>query len=85
MKTIEATQAKSSLAAYARKARKEPVVFTAGGKPVAVLVGIRNADLETVSLCNHPKFISLIERSRASQKSQGGLSPGEMRALLKKL
>jgi pyridoxine 5'-phosphate synthase PdxJ len=41
-------------------------------------------DMETVSLSNNPKFIALIERSRARQKKEGGLSIQEMRRRLEK-
>jgi len=84
MKTVEVTKAKSSLADYTKAAKKEPVIVTAQGKPIAVLVSIRNADLETVSLSNNPQFLALIERSRARQKSEGGISAEEMRHQLKK-
>jgi hypothetical protein len=41
-------------------------------------------DMETVSLTNNPKFIALIERSRARQKKEGGISTQEMRRRLEK-
>jgi hypothetical protein len=47
-------------------------------------VSIPNADIETVSLSNNPKFIALIERSRARQKSEGGISSEEMRRRLER-
>jgi len=81
MKTVEAAKAKS-LADYTKEVKKEPVVVTSEGKPVAVLVGIKNADMETVSLSNNPRFLSLIERSRAQQKVKGGISTEEMRRRL---
>ena len=79
MKTIEIAKAKSSLADYAEKVTKEPVIVIAKGKPVAALVGIKNADIETVSLSNNPQFLALIERSRKKQKTKGGISTEEMR------
>jgi len=81
MRTVEATKAKS-LAEYTEKVKKEPLVVTLEGKPVAVLVGITNADMETVSLSNNPRFLALIERSRARRKSRGGISTEEMRRRL---
>jgi predicted phage gp36 major capsid-like protein len=51
---------------------------------VAALVSISNADIETVSLSNNPKFLNLIERSRARQKSEGGISSEEMLCRLEK-
>ncbi len=53
-------------------------------KPLA-LISLVNADMETVSLSNNAKFIALIERSRTSQKEEGGISIQEMRQRLEKL
>ena len=41
-----------------------------------------SADFETVSLSTNPKFLAMIERSRARQKLEGGISSGEMRRRL---
>jgi len=54
----------------------------ANGKPVAAVVPIENADLETVTLSTHPQFLALIERSRSRQKAEGGISSAEMRRRL---
>jgi hypothetical protein len=45
-------------------------------------VPIENADIETVTLSTHPQFLSLIERSRACQNTEGGISSDEMRRRL---
>lgn len=82
MKTIELVQATAPLAEYAQEVSKEPIIITLGGKPVAALVPIENADLETVTLSTHPQFLALIERSRARQKAEGGISSAEMRRRL---
>lgn len=82
MKTLDMADATSPLADYAREARKEPVIVTEGGKPVAAVVPIENADLETVALSTNPQFLALIERSRARQKAEGGISASEMRRRL---
>ena len=82
MKILERARATVSLAKYARDLNKEPVILTVGGKPVAALVPIENADLETVTLSTHSKFLALIERSRNRQKSEGGISSAEMRRRL---
>jgi len=84
MKTVEVTKAKSSLEEYTKDAKKAPVVVTDEGKPIAVLVRIRNADLETVSLSNNPQFLDLIQRSRTRHKSEGGISAEEMRRRLRR-
>ncbi len=84
MKTVEFVKATLPLSDYAKKVKKEPVIVTKEGKPVAALVGITNADIETVSLSNNPKFITLIERSRTRQKGAGGISTEEMRRRLER-
>lgn len=83
-KTIKISKANLPLSDYTKEVKKEPVIITKKGKPVAVLVSISNADVETVSLSNNPKFITLIERSRARQKSEGGISSEEMCRRLEK-
>jgi antitoxin (DNA-binding transcriptional repressor) of toxin-antitoxin stability system len=82
MKTVEVSKATLPLSDYTKEIKKEPVIITKEGRPVAILVSIPNTDIETVSLTNNPKFIALIERSRARQKSEGGISSEEMRRRL---
>jgi antitoxin (DNA-binding transcriptional repressor) of toxin-antitoxin stability system len=62
--------------------RREPVVVTKKGKPIAALISVENADLETVILSTHPKFLALIEESRADLRARGGISSDEMRRRL---
>lgn len=83
MKTLEISKATSSLAAYTRKVKREPVVVTRNGKPIAALVSVSNADMETVTISNNPRFLALIERSRSRQLAEGGISQKEMRKRLK--
>jgi len=83
MKTLELAEATAPLVEYAREVNQGPVILMADGKPVAALVAIENADLETVTLSTHPQFLALIERSRSRQKSEGGISGQEMRRRLR--
>ena len=84
MKTLKVTKAPDQLAEYALDMDKEPIILTVRGRPVAALVPIENADLETATLSTNPKFLALIERSRSRQRSEGGISPTEMRRRLKR-
>lgn len=84
MKTIEIKKAVFPLSDYTKKVKKEPVIITHEGKPLAALISISNADIETVSLSNNPKFLALIERARARHKAEGGISIEEMRRRLGK-
>jgi PHD/YefM family antitoxin component YafN of YafNO toxin-antitoxin module len=79
MKTIERNEATDSLAKYAEQTQDFPIVITDHGQPIAALLSVSNADLETVSLSTDPQFLSLISRSRARQEKEGGLSSEEMR------
>ena len=79
MKIVELAEAGALLFEYARERGKELVIVTAGGKPVAALLPIENADMETVSLSVNERFLELIERSRARQMKEGGISSSEMR------
>ncbi len=81
MKVVEKEKATATLAAYTEEIGNGPVVVTDQGKPVAVLVPIENADLETVALSTNRQFIELIERSRARVRAEGGVSSEEMRRL----
>ncbi len=79
MKVIEKSDATATLAEYADEMESGALIVTEQGLPVAALVSIENVDLETVGLSTNPKFIELIERSRARVRSEGGVSSEEMR------
>ncbi len=79
MKVIEKVDATGSLADYAAEIGKGTVIVTDQGQPVAALVPIDNADLETAALSTNPQFLALIERSRARVRKEGGISSEEMR------
>ncbi len=80
MKIVEIAEARGTLAEYTSSLSEEPVIITSNGEPIAALVNIENADLETISLSTNPKFIQLIERSR--RRGSGGISSDEMRRRL---
>ena len=79
MKTIERTDATDSLAKYAEQTAELPIVITDHGQPIAALLSVPNADMETVSLSTNPQFLSLISRSRTRQEEEGGISSEQMR------
>ena len=82
MKTLELRKAGGSVATYVGDAKKGPVIFTVKGDPVAALVRVTNADLETLSLSSNRKFLRMIARSRTDWKTKGGLSAGQVRRRL---
>lgn len=78
-KIVECSDASGTLADYAAQIGLGPVIVTDHGRPVAALVPIENADLETVSLGNNPEFLGLIERSRSTVRAGSTISNEEMR------
>ena len=82
MKVVKLSEATVSLAEYVRRVDGEPLVVTRAGKPVAALVPIENADLETISLSTNPKFLAIIERSRRRARTEGEIGEKEMRRRL---
>jgi antitoxin (DNA-binding transcriptional repressor) of toxin-antitoxin stability system len=82
MKTLELRKATGSLARYIGDAQKGPVVFTVKGDPIAALVPVTNADLETLSLSSNQTFLGLIRRSRRAWETEGGLSTAQVRLRL---
>ncbi len=79
MKTVEKQDATRTLADYTAEIQSGPVVVTDHGRPVAALVPIENADLETVALSTNRQFLDLIERSRSRVQAEGGVSSEAMR------
>jgi len=75
MKVVEKQDATRTLAEYAAEIRGG----ADHGQPVAALVPIENADLETVTLSQNRQFLDLIERSRSRVRTEGGVSSEEMR------
>lgn len=53
-RTVELHDATQPLATYARQIEQGPVVITVDGRPIAAIVAIPNADLETVTLSQNP-------------------------------
>jgi len=82
MRIVDKAEATGTLAEYALQVGGGPVVVTSGGRPIAALVPIENADLETVALSTDRRFLDLIERSRAHVQAEGGISSEEMRRRL---
>ncbi len=82
MKMLEMTKATAPLVKYAQDVSKEPLILTANGKPIVVLMSIEDVDWETVTLSTHPQFLALIKQSRERQKAEGGISATELRRRL---
>jgi len=78
MKSVEINDATDALKDYAEQLTKEPVVVTRGGKAIAALVRIRPSDLESFLVSESPVFKRIVRKSRASYKSESGLTREEL-------
>jgi antitoxin (DNA-binding transcriptional repressor) of toxin-antitoxin stability system len=65
LKEIELSLAVRSLADYAADLGDEILLVTKRRRPVAVVVPLKNIDRESVALSYDPKFLAIIEKSRA--------------------
>jgi antitoxin (DNA-binding transcriptional repressor) of toxin-antitoxin stability system len=79
MKKLKLSEATASLAEYAQALDQGPLILTVRGKPVAALVPITGADMETLCVGTSPHFRDIIERSRRSHETDGGISSDEIR------
>jgi hypothetical protein len=67
--------------ASARSGMSEAGVVTRKGKPVLVPTPVRG-DWQSIALATSPRFMEIVERSRASLAAGQGLSAAEMRRRL---
>jgi len=65
LKEIELSSAVRPLADYAMALGDEVLVVMKRRRPIAAVVPLRNVDRESVALSFHPKFLAIIEKSRA--------------------
>ena len=80
MKTVELEDAKESLSKYARGARKETVLVTHMGKPVATVQAVGpHTDVENLAVTTDPRFVAMIERSRRLHPPGTGVSSDRVR------
>jgi len=82
MTKVDFKKASRPLSEYAQKARKSPIIVVKRGRPFAAVVPIRNADEETIALSTNRKFMTIIDRSRARTKKEGGIAAKELRRRL---
>ena len=78
MKTLDVSKATAPLSQYARALDQEPLVLTDGDQPIAALMPIEDADLETIALGSNPKFLALLEQARTQPRAGAGLTTEEV-------
>ena len=81
MKKIELTKATEALAEYVKNIEDEPVIIVHRGFALAALVPLGNMDYESIELANNPRFLAILEESRASYEREGGISSEEVKTM----
>jgi hypothetical protein len=79
VKAVELTEATETVSVYAEEARKQTVVLTRRGKPVAAVVGLGGLDWEDLVVGSDPDFITFMELSRRLHKPGTGIPIEEVR------
>ena len=75
MKIAPIVEIKSHLSAYLKESEKGPIIVTKNGKPVAVLLGIKDEDeIERLVLGYSPKFQAVLASARQQIQTTGGIA-----------
>ena len=64
MKTIDLATATRSISDYTDELDDEPIILTAGDKPVAALVSLKHVDQESLALSTSQEFLRLMQAAR---------------------
>jgi prevent-host-death family protein len=74
MKTASVTDVKARFSAYLKESQEGPVVVTSHGKPVAVLLAVRDDDeLERLMMAHSPRLREILEAGRQQIREGGGI------------
>jgi prevent-host-death family protein len=74
MKQVPLSEIKDDLSYFLREAEKQEIVITRHGKPAGILIGFESEDdWFDYRLENDPRFLSRIERARASLRAGRGV------------
>jgi prevent-host-death family protein len=83
MKFVSVRELRQQSSAVWKAAGATELVLTSNGKPVAIMVGIEDGDLEsTLEAIRRARAMSLVSRMRlaAARAEASGLSPAEIEA-----
>lgn len=83
MKVAPLAEVKDRFSAYIDESRDSPIVVTRNGRPVAMIISIKDEDeLEELLLVHNPRFVQLLEEARRRVHTTGGVSLAELRRRL---
>lgn len=68
-------EVKAKFSAYVKKAQDGPIIVTKNGKPVILMLQIKDDDdLERLLLANSPKFQAMLDNAEKRIQATGGVS-----------
>jgi prevent-host-death family protein len=74
MKIASVAEVKSRFSAFVKESEAGPIVVTRNGRPVAVLVGIRDEEeIERLLMAYSPRFRAILDQSRQQIDAGQGL------------
>jgi prevent-host-death family protein len=80
MKIAPLAEVKDRFSAYIDESHESPIIVTRNGRPVAMLIAIKDEDdLDSLLLAHDQRFLRLLEEARQRVRTTGGLSLAEMR------
>ncbi|MBX2998630.1 MAG: type II toxin-antitoxin system Phd/YefM family antitoxin [Caldilineaceae bacterium] len=80
MKIAPLAEVKDRFSAYIDESQESPIIVTRNGRPVAMLIAIKDEDdLDSLLLAHDQRFLRLLEEARQRVRATGGLSLAEMR------
>jgi prevent-host-death family protein len=75
MKIAPVAEVKSRFSAYLKASEEGPVIVTRNGKPVAVLLSMKDEDeLERLILAYSPKFQGILQKAKKGIQERGGIA-----------
>ena len=81
MQIVDVAQSAKVLEESFAKNVPTPLIITRDGQPLAVVLPTEGADVESVRLSFDPKFLAIIQDSRRSVATEGGIPIDEVAAL----
>jgi prevent-host-death family protein len=73
MKIVSLTNAKARLSSYVKASKREPIVLTCKGKPLAVIYGLDEDDLERLKMASSPELQKILADANRRIDSFGGI------------
>ena len=68
-------EVKAKFSAYVKKAQEGPIIVTKNGRPVVLMLRIKDDDdLERLLLANSPRFQAMLDAAEERIRRTGGLS-----------